>query len=281
MKELPPIARNGKLLDISDPQPEVRKNAESARDWEYAKEATFLYRMAVLFKDRFLDPILLTDRRRLPDPVISFSNLRNYNTLAAYRLVRNPQGLLYEITLNTEHYVDEEIDGKGSKSWSFGRWAQLETLLHEQVHLWQQNFGADPVRPGRSTHNKEFVAKCESIGMHPMPNIGCHIKLADGPFAILMKELGIEPPDLSQKPPEIDIDWFKWFQEMQGKKRKGRSSLHRWTCPVCGLNARMGIKGDPLIRHDPCEQKTGHAVLFVQLDGLPHTIYKDKDANSF
>ena len=276
---MPSIARNGKLLNISDPQPEVRKNAETARDWEYADEAAYLYRMAVLFKDRFLDPVLLTDRRRLPDPVISFSNLRNYNTLAAYRLVRNPQGLLYEITLNNEHYVDEDRDGKNVKTWSFGRWAQLETLLHEQVHLWQQNFGADPVRPGRSTHNKEFVAKCESIGLHPMPNIGCHIKLADGSFAILMKELGIEPPNTLDKPDNLKIDWFKWYQEAQGKERKGRSSLHKWTCPVCGLNARMGIKGDPLIRHDPCEQKTGHAVFFVQLDGLPHTIYEDKGNN--
>jgi hypothetical protein len=108
-----------------------------------------------------------------------------------------------------------------------------------------------------------------------MPNIGCHVQLADGPFAILMKEFGIEPPNLSHKPDDIDIDWFKRFQEMQGIKRKGRSSLHKWTCPMCGLNARMGIKGDPLIRHNPCEQKTGHAVFFVQMDGKSHTIYKD------
>ena len=77
MKEIPDVAKNGILIDPADPQPEVRKNAETARDWEYSGEATYLYRMAVLFKNRFLDPILLTDRRRLPDPVISFANLRN------------------------------------------------------------------------------------------------------------------------------------------------------------------------------------------------------------
>ena len=97
--ELPDIAKGGKLIEKVDPQPEVRKNAETAKDWEYADQAAHLYRMAVLFKDRFLDPILLTDRRRLPDPVISFANLRNFNTLAAYRLTRNPQGLLYEIPI--------------------------------------------------------------------------------------------------------------------------------------------------------------------------------------
>lgn len=148
MKEILEIARGGRPIERTNPQPEVKKNAETAKDWVYSEEAAYLYRKAVLFKDRFLDPILLTDRDRLPDPVISFANLRNKNTLAAYTLVRNPQGLLYEITLNAGHYVDEDRDGRKVKSWSFGRWAQLETLLHEQVHLWQQNFGSDPVKPG-------------------------------------------------------------------------------------------------------------------------------------
>jgi len=53
-------------------------------------------------------------------------------TLAAYTLVRNPHGLLYEITMNTQQYKDKEVDGKIHKQWFFGRWAQLETLLHEQ-----------------------------------------------------------------------------------------------------------------------------------------------------
>jgi hypothetical protein len=274
MKEIPKIAENGILIETTNPQPEIRKNAELAKDWEYAGEAAYLYRMAVLFKDRFLDPVLLTDRQRLPDPVISFANLRNKNTLAAYTLARNPQGLLYQITMNSQHYVNEERDGNQAKAWSFGKWAQLETLLHEQVHLWQQNFGDDPVRPGRSHHNKEFVNKCESLGLHPMPSVGCHIQLADGPFALLMKELGIEPPDISQKPDEFISDWFKWFLNSQGKSRKGKSTLKKWSCPECGLNVRIGIKGNPELRHEPCEKISGHAVFFVRADGLAHTIYR-------
>ena len=275
MKEIPEIARGGKLIELTNPQPEVRKNAETAKDWVYTEEAIYLYRMAVLFKDRFLDPVLLTGRGRLPDPVISFANLRNNNTLAAYTLVRNPQGLLYEITLNTEHYVDEDREGKKVKSWSFGKWAQLETLLHEQVHLWQQNFGTDPVKPGRPYHNKEFVDKCESLGLHPMPGVGCHTRLADGTFALFMKELGVAPPILEENPGDLDIDWFKWFLDSLGKSRKSTSTLNKWTCPECGLNARIGIKGNPEIRHEPCEQKTGHPVFFVQADGKSHTIFKN------
>ena len=268
MTESSPTGHNGQMIEFTNPQPEIRKNAETARDWEFVDEAAYLYRMANLFNDRFLDPILLTDRRRLPDPVISFENLRNRNTLAAYTLVRNPQGLLYEITMNAQQYVDEKIDGKTVKAWMFGRWAQLETLLHEQVHLWQQNFGKDPVKPGRSHHNKEFVDKCESLGLHPMPGVGCHTKLADGSFALLMNEMGIQSPDLSEKPDGMKKDWFKWYQETYGEKRKGRSSLHRWVCPECGLNVRIGIKGNPEIRHSSCEKKTGRETFFVKSEDL-------------
>src|SRR5688572_3894901 len=217
-------------IDSFDPKPAIKRNAETARDWEYHEEAEYLYGMAVVFKDRFLDPILHTDRGRLPDPVISFDDARNQKTLAAFTLHRNPQGLLDEITFNTTHY--EEQDGK--KVWKFGRWAQLETLLHEQVHLWQQNFGKHPVKPERVTHNKEFIDKCESLGLHPLPVIGAHYAVADGVFAKLMGELGIPRPD---DVPRMEgkakrRDWFRPSPE------KGRSTLHKWICPDCGLSVR-------------------------------------------
>ena len=98
-----------------DPKVAIKKNAEMARDWEYSEEAEYLYSMANHFKDRFLDPILHTDRGRLPDPVISFDDLRNRKVLAAYTLHRNPQGLLDEITFNTAHYTKKD----GKKEWVF------------------------------------------------------------------------------------------------------------------------------------------------------------------
>src|SRR5512141_850915 len=184
------MSKEGRLIEQFDPKPAIKKNAETAHDWAYSEDAKYLYGMAVVFRDRFLDPVLHTDRGRLPDPVISFDDLRNQKTLAAYTLHRNPQGLLDEITFNTKHYDEED----GKRVWHFGRWAQLETLLHEQVHLWQQNFGKSPVRPGKVYHNKEFVDKCESLGLYPMPVLGCHLAVGDGVFAQLMAELGIERP---------------------------------------------------------------------------------------
>ena len=263
------MVERGVLIETADPKPEIRKNAEIARDWEYSGEAKYLYGMAVLFKDRFLDPVLHTDRGRLPNPVISFDNLRNMRTLAAYTLHRNPQGLLDEITFNTEHYEDQ----KNKKVWRFGRWPQLETLLHEQVHLWQQNFGEDPVKPGKVYHNKEFVEKCESLGLHPVPVKGCHVAVADGVFAQLMAELGIERPEdvptmdwtrAGGRP--ITTDWFRFLSDLEGKGRKGASTLKKWCCPECGMNVRMGKVGDPMLRHHTCEEAIGRPVFLIPGD---------------
>jgi hypothetical protein len=267
------MSKEGIPIDDFDPKAAIQRNAENAHDWEYSEEAKYLYGMAVLFKDRFLDPVLHTDRRRLPDPVISFDDLRNQKTLAAYTLHRNPQGLLDEITFNTVHY--EEEDGKNV--WKYGRWAQLETLLHEQVHLWQQNFGKHPVKPGRVHHNKEFVEKCESLGLHPLPVIGAHAQVADGVFAKLMHELGIPRPEDVPR-----IDWTKaggkpikrdWFRP---EPEKGRSTLHKWVCPDCGLSVRIGIGSDPHLVHDVCSEIKGEKVFLVKHDGLKHTIYKSE-----
>jgi len=217
-----------RLLIKTDPQPEVRKNAENAKDWPYHDEASYLYRMAVLFKDRLIDPLHHLDRERLPDPVIAFENLRNYNTLAAFRLTRNPQGMQNEIIMNIEHYIGDE-----KKVWEYGRWAQLETLLHEQIHEYQQVYGKDPVKIGKVYHNKEFIDKCESLGLHPMPGVGCHTRVADGVFALLMKEMGIEPPQDVPKA-QGKQDWFEF------KPKKGTSTLTKWSCGC--QNVRVGTK---------------------------------------
>ena len=97
--------------------------AENAQDWEYRGEAEDLYGIAVLFKNRFLDGVLRTDRGRLPNPVISFESL-NVKVLAGYTVHRNPQGMLDEITFNTQHYtlVDRQ------RKWKHGEWAKYETM---------------------------------------------------------------------------------------------------------------------------------------------------------
>lgn len=221
---------SGVLIETPNPQPVVREHAETARDWEYHDQAAFLYRWAVEFKDRLLDPVLHTDRGRMPDPVISFDKM-NVKVLAAYTLARNPQGLLYEITMNTAHFDDQD----GRQVWDSGEWGELETELHELVHLWQQNFGAHPVKPGKAYHNREFVDKCESLGLHPMMVVGCHIKPADGAFELLMREHGIARPELPPLESEKPVNWWDL-----GKERRGESTLSKWSCGC--QNVRVGTK---------------------------------------
>jgi len=210
-----------RIIEVPNPQPAVRRNAEKATDWEFKDEASYLYQKAIALRERLIDPIARIDRKQLPDPVMGFENLRNYKVLAEYLLFRDAVGLSCRINFNTEHYENGE--------WKWGRWAQLETLAHEYIHLFQQQVGS-----GKPNHGKEFIDKCESIGLHPLPLIGCHVAVADEPFSILMKEWGIERPD---KVPTDDrkLDWFK-----VGKETKGRSSLSKWSCGC--QNARVGTK---------------------------------------
>ena len=119
-------------------------HVEDAADWEWHEMARQLYAWTDRFNDRFFG-------QQMPGSLLSFARL-DYRILAAYTLRRNPQGLLYEITLNTKH-LERPL------------WETLETLMHECVHLWQQNQGAHPV--ARNYHNQEFVDRCRLIGLHP------------------------------------------------------------------------------------------------------------------
>jgi hypothetical protein len=119
---------------------------------------------------------------------------------------------------------------------------------------------------------ENLQSKLRKPGLHPILDTGCHPRLAEGVFALLMKEQVIEPPDISQKQDDFNFDWFKWFLDSMGKGRKGTSTLNKWTCPECGLNVRIGIKGDPELRYELSEQKSGHVVFFVRADGVENQI---------
>ena len=66
---------------------------------------------------------------------------------------------------------------------------------------------------------------------------GYHLKLADGPFEILMNELGIKPPkEVENLPDDLDLDWFEKLLDDMGKGRKGKSTLKN------GAARNVGIK---------------------------------------
>lgn len=252
--------------DQSVVKDDLRKHAEVAKDWEYHEQAVYLYRWAVIFKERLLDPVLVNGRQRMPDPVVSFDRMR-VEMLAGYTLVRNPQGLLDEITFNTVHFVE----GK----WEYGEWGLLETLLHEQCHLWQQNFGRQPVVPGRAYHNKEFVDKCESLGLHSRLGSGVHFKPSDGVFESLMKEYGIAKPEQVETEDGSRLNWWDLLKDLLGEpKKEGRSTLSKWSCP-CGQNIRVGRQDWPGAKCNKCQGE------YARVDGVTakQTLYEANKEN--
>jgi hypothetical protein len=85
-------------------------------------------------------------------------------------------------------------------------------------------------------------------------------------FGSLTRELGIPRPD---DVPRIEGKSLKrdWFRR---QPEKGRSTLHPWICPNCGLKLRATIKGEINSTHDDC------GVKYIRAGDLDRTIYKSK-----
>lgn len=84
----------------------------------------------------------------LPAIVLSF-DVRNRRNLGHYCLRRNGLGVRWNVNLNPIH---------------LGRpvYEVLATLLHELAHAWQYERGTGGKPPH---HNREFVEKCEAMGI--------------------------------------------------------------------------------------------------------------------
>jgi len=147
---------------------------------------------------------------------------RSYGYLAPERFTGRHNGTaVHELALNPDHFTgrsDREI---------------LSTLVHEQVHVWQQTYGTPP---RRGYHDRQWGAKMLEIGLHPS-----HTGLPGG------KRTGQHMSHyiLSGGVYDIDYDrlahtgftlhWESLSDEAQ--RRAKRASKTKYTCPQCGLNA--------------------------------------------
>ncbi len=90
----------------------------------------------------------------LPGCILNFSRKRNTHGFLApkrWRRVGEKEYSTHEISLTPTTLFREPIE-------------VFSTLVHEQVHLWQWEFG----RPSRSGyHNKEWARKMEEVGLMP------------------------------------------------------------------------------------------------------------------
>jgi len=122
----------------------------------------------------------------------------------------------------------------------------METLVHELGHHWQQMLGEDPFVPNSQvTHNKEFRAKMIELGIY-CDSEGAYYKVVpeDSPAGILFKEWAMSMPDGVPVGKAMNFDWIKWFAKEQGKERKGRSTLRKFSYE-CGQNIRVSQRDWP------------------------------------
>jgi hypothetical protein len=275
------MSKEGKLIQNLNTTEAIRKHEENA-NWEYKEEAKFWYGISQEMDKRFFNGLLYPDGKKVPPPVIAFEDLRNKNTIAQYDLFPDEYGIVGKITFNSAHYLDRvDENGKLIKVWERGRYSQGETMLHEYVHLWQQiGRGKDPYKwekHKRETHNKEWTEKAKSFGLNPEGPAGVHVRPAtpDSPIDILLKEQGIYPPEGAYDTTyDNKTNWAYLLVYKDKEKPKGRSTLHKWVCPDCGLAVRIGINSDPHLVHAVCSEIKGEKVFLVKHDGLKHTIYE-------
>lgn len=214
----------------------VKNQASKDKSWEYQVLADDFYKWAKIFNDELIYPVARVGRRDLPSPVIAFERM-NRKILASYTLGKNSVGLDDQITFNIRHL-------------HYPRYSLLETLCHEQVHLWQQRDGEHPYISGNNTHNAEFCLKCEKIGLHPLPVIGKHYRPADGVFKALLGRHGITlPADAVEVPKEEKRDYW-----LHPKKEAGTSTLYKWQCPECRFAVNATTKFDIKVHCGQCEQ---------------------------
>lgn len=152
--------------------------------------------------------------------ILNFS--RAANSLGFFAPMRWERGTAttHEISLNPAYLKHRDARDIAS------------TLVHEQVHCWQQEHG----RPGRrGYHNEEWAAKMESIGLMPSATAApggarvgyqmSHYVIEGGRFAI----------SFAAMPAEHTLPWTCWEG---GHERKPRAaSKVKFSCAACGANA--------------------------------------------
>lgn len=265
---IPEWAKKGTLIDPANPQPLIRQNAEKNRAWEFQPVADKWYPIAEEIKKTLFDGVFTLERTSpLPSPPIAVEDMRNYRTLASYRIVPDGYGINDKLTLNAQHFVNKE----GIWVWDWGGdWGLAETITHELAHEKHKHWGNTP-----PDHGKYFRKLLLDLGIYCTPN-GSHYRPAEEgkPFAILMHRIGIQRPENEKVLPEKSK--VSYWEPKDERKKRGRSTLHKWICPDCGLAARIGVGKDPKLVHDVCSEAKGEKVFLVKHNGLSHTIYRKK-----
>lgn len=129
-----------------------------------------------------------------------------------------------EIALNPAHFQDQ------------GPMNILSTLVHEQVHLWQEHFGKPP---RRCYHNREWADKMLEVGLVPSTTGAKGGKQTGQRCSHYIEEGG--PFELACQA-WLDKQGSLFFGDRAGEledaaRKKKAKSKTKYSCPSCGANA--------------------------------------------
>jgi hypothetical protein len=151
---------------------------------------------------------------RLPQCFLRFGSRRR-GRLGEYSPTRNDVGARFEINLNPRHF-DRPL------------YQVLGTLLHEQVHLWQDLYG----KPSKTNwHNREFVERARSVGIPCESGRHAFTIAYTEPFLTLAKRAGIEIGELGAPVLSAEL--------LESAERKPK--LKRWTCGCTNIWAAVAV----------------------------------------
>jgi hypothetical protein len=170
-------------------------------DWDCRHLITQLQDWTRIFEEEFnLD---------VPEVTLGVDYLR-CTRLGHFRRGHNGFGLKGEIVLNRLHLGRDRVDIDS-----------LGTLLHEQLHGWEQDHG----KPGKwGYHTVAFIRKAGSLGLI-VDHRGHTSYAPDSPFTRLLQKHGIIIPPLGE--PVVFT------------RQVGESKLKKWSCGC--TNARVAV----------------------------------------
>lgn len=198
----------------------VRRAATGDSGWGYREMSEWLYNWFDRFNEFFF-------QGQLPQAVISFERTRR-DVLGHFVAGRNDQGILYNINVNKARLARSGA-------------ALLETTLHEMLHLDQ--FMSGTAGKGRY-HNRQFVDKAASFGLHVRLGKGCHDGPAGDPFLSLLRkygvvgearELGLAGSAPGARPERQRLR--RWACQCQAAWAGG--PIKSWVCEDCGQRIQL------------------------------------------
>ena len=189
---------------------ELKAHALEA-DWHHHETVALMHEWAERFNREF--------KLGLEVPAIAISRM-SARLYGSYCPARNGLGIQHEIRLNERHLTRPVAE-------------TLSTVLHEQLHQWERQWGRRREGGQNGYHTQEFRGMAKRFGLI-VNERGHHLGIEPGPFTKLLAQHDIDmealPPPPGDMPPRAT------------KRPHGNSKMKKWSCAcACPTNVRCAV----------------------------------------